>query len=165
MEAISRLSRPEITWATAGENSCRLFLKRVYPSASVREHVTKLSIERPFRYNTSMSRVQKRSISLANSVDLIDLLNSPRPDVVCIMFVGTAATIGEYPRNPFCTKDIIQMSAAQDAAAGVNYGAQGDYVSSIYVNLGGRQFPMRPTPYAAYLAAYSGGGGSGRRRP
>ena len=88
---------PEITWATAGENSCRLFLKRVYPPASVREHVTKLRLAHPFRYNMTMSRVQKRTIGLATSVDLSDLLNGPRPDVVCVMFMNTLATTGEYP--------------------------------------------------------------------
>jgi len=73
------------------------------------------------------------------------------------------------------SEDIIQKSAAQDGAPGVNYVGQGDYVSSIYVKWGGRQFPMHPMlafsigdsseAYAAYLAAYTGGHFGGRRRP
>lgn len=90
--------------------SCRLFLKRVYPTATVQEHITitKLSVEGLFCYNTTTSRVQQRSLDLATSIDLLNLLSGRRPDVICIIIVATLAIKGEYPRSTFCSTDAIQ---------------------------------------------------------
>jgi len=162
---------PAITWGVAGDNSCRLFLKRVYPTSIMQEHITKMALERPFRYNTTQSRVQKTTLGQATSVDVTNLLTGVRPDVVIVCFVPSKAADGTGSRNPFGSSDVIQHSTEQNTAtaanANVQYGYQGDYVSSIFVNWGGKQFPMRPMlassiddngeAYAAYMSACKNG--------
>ena len=161
---------PAITWDVAGANSCRLFLKRVYPTAIMQEHITKMALERPFRYNTTQSRVQKTTLGQATSVDVTNLLTGVRPDVVIVAFIPSKAVDGAYSRNPFGSSDVIQLSTEQSASAGATrgeYGCAGDYVSSIFVNWGGKQYPMRPMlsssiddngeAYAAYMAACKSG--------
>jgi len=162
---------PAITWGVAGTCSARLFLKRVYPTAIMQEHITKMALERPFRYNTTQSRVQKTTLGQATSVDVTNLLTGVRPDVVIVAFIPSKAADGAVSRNPFGSSDVIQHSGEQNTAtaadAGVQYGYQGDYVSSIFVNWGGKQYPMRPMlassiddngeAYAAYMAACKGG--------
>jgi len=157
---------PEINWATAGANSVRLFLKRVYPSPALQETITKMNIERPFRYNTTQARMARTNIGTASAVDVVGLLTGPRPDVVCVMFITDAAVSGAYSRSPFCSTDVIQPSAAQ-VTSGLDYGTAGDLVTQIYCTWGGKTFPQRPIQavtlddngqaYAAYLAACEGG--------
>jgi len=164
--AVNTVKAPEINWATAGANSVRLFLKRVYPSPALQETITKMNIERPFRYNTTQARVARTNIGTASSVDVVGLLTGPRPDVVCVMFIADAAVSGSYSRSPFCSTDVIQPSLAQ-VTAGVDYGGAGDLCTSCYVSWGGKIFPQRPIQavtldenaqaYAAYLAACEGG--------
>jgi len=157
---------PAITWGVAGTCSARLFLKRVYPTAIMQEHITKMALERPFRYNTVQSRVQKTTLGQATSVDVTNLLTGVRPDVVVVAFIPSKAVDGAYSRNPFGSSDVIQHSTEEIAGTG-SYGQAGDYVSSIFVNWGGKQYPMRPMlassiddngeAYAAYMAACKGG--------
>jgi len=164
--AVNVIKAPKINWETAGANSVRLFLKRVYPSPALQETITKMNIERPFRYNTTQARVARTDIGTASAVDVVGLLTGPRPDVVCVMFVTDAAVSGAYSRSPFCSTDVIQPSGAQ-LASGLDYGGAGDLVTSIYVTWGGKTFPQRPIQaqtlddngqaYAAYLAACEGG--------
>lgn len=149
------------TWATS---TCTLMLRRVFPSESMQEAMAAAIIERPLKYNMVQSRVAVNRIANGSTgADITNVLAGVRPDTVIVAFVRSTARAGLLAQSPFCSIDYLPT------------GQEGEYVSSIYVNWGGRQFPMRPITatakddcgraYAAYLAASSAAGAFGEETP
>lgn len=154
--------------------SCRLFLKRVYPTPAMQTVFDQQTIERPLRYNCLRSRMATYNIDRGvTNVSAANLLTGFMPDVVIVQFVHAAAFKGEYQRCPFGSIDVMQHRAA--GAAGAPAGAPADLVSSIQVTWGGRQYPLAPIratsiddcaeAYAAYVAATDNGNAFGDETP
>ena len=153
-----------IRWSSAGDCSVRLMLKRVYADSAMQEEFDRAILERPLRYNITRSRVAAFQVGSATAVDATNLLTGVRPDTVIVQFIPTAGVSGDYTYNPFASSSVVSYNTAHAATIS---GDAGDYCSSIYVVWGGQQVPLRPMtatsvndtaePYAAYLAAASGG--------
>ena len=145
---------PQIDWANS---TVELYLRRVYPTESMREVMASAIIERPLRYNLMQSRAtQVRIANGAVGLDATSLLAGVRPDTVLCTFVRTASLgAGAVNHSPFATINVLPD------------GAPGAHLTSLFVNWGGKQYPMRPyseagprdsaRAYADYLAVCEGG--------
>lgn len=153
-------STASINWTVAGAgNKCVLFLKRVYPTAVMRAALDAHYLHAPMAYNLMQSRAARYEVGTATSVSATNLLTGVRPDVVLVSFVHKAALAGDYNVSPFAT---IETEAYDGTNPTLSGHESGDFVNSIYVNWGGRQFPQQPITasnisdngeaYAAYMA-------------
>lgn len=123
-----------IAAATAPElsiSSARLFLKRIQLTPNAERNLLTTLSQTPAKYLFPRMRFTNQVIGTNQSRQVVSLLPGPRPNRVIVFFTKTSASdpaVGNLEQSP------VAFSEFHNGA---------NFVSRIYINVAGRQFPAK----------------------
>lgn len=128
--------------------NCQLFLRRLVPSREAFQALDLAFKEtQMLTYPVWRSKVDTRSLgTIGTTVDVAGILAGSHPDLVLVAFIPTVAVeSGNLHTSSFSTSGLYDNRAGT-TANGIVATYQAPVVNSIYINVGGSQYPQQ-RPY------------------